>query len=143
MNYFCYRCGYETTRKCDMRSHLTRKNMCKPKLRNIDIKRYSDMILNKKKYNFDEEENDDVEEEEKREGEFESQCEEDINNGKYTSPILIYLYRYLSERKKFIDELKEQMDENQEVIDKAMECMAIIMELIQLKNVQKKILECA
>lgn len=37
MKYYCYRCGYNTTRKGDFRKHLNRKRVCKPDKNNIPI----------------------------------------------------------------------------------------------------------
>ena len=38
-NYKCSRCGYSTNHKMTMRRHLTRKNICKPILDDINIQK--------------------------------------------------------------------------------------------------------
>ena len=48
-HYNCYRCGYITIRRSDMRLHLNRKNICKPIIRDINIDDYRQNILNKEK----------------------------------------------------------------------------------------------
>ena len=49
VNYNCLRCGYETHNKSYLKRHLLRKNLCNPKLKEID--RY-ELLL---KHGFDEE----------------------------------------------------------------------------------------
>ena len=49
VQYNCYRCGYCTIYKKDMRLHLNRKNKCNPILRDINIDDYRQNILNKEK----------------------------------------------------------------------------------------------
>ncbi len=46
VNYQCIRCGYTTNDKTKMKSHFSRKNVCKPKLNNINLDDYKDRILN-------------------------------------------------------------------------------------------------
>ncbi len=48
-HYNCYRCGYITIRRSDMRLHLNRKNICKPIIRDINIDDCRQNILNKEK----------------------------------------------------------------------------------------------
>tara|TARA_B100000073_G_scaffold345686_1_gene355308 strand:+ start:384 stop:1370 length:987 start_codon:yes stop_codon:yes gene_type:complete len=51
VQYTCFRCGYSTNQKKDMRLHLKRKNICDPIIRDINLIDYSDKILNKEKFN--------------------------------------------------------------------------------------------
>lgn len=44
--YQCYRCGYENTNKSNLIRHLSRKNVCKPLKRNINLENYKESILN-------------------------------------------------------------------------------------------------
>ena len=46
VNYKCIRCGYTTNDKTKIKSHFSRKNMCKPKLNNINLDEYKERILN-------------------------------------------------------------------------------------------------
>jgi len=43
--YKCPRCGYEITRKSSMRSHIQRKKLCPLILRDINIKKIEQAIL--------------------------------------------------------------------------------------------------
>ena len=47
VHYFCYRCGYETSQKINLKHHLNRKKICKPILEDISIEDV------KKHYNFE------------------------------------------------------------------------------------------
>merc|ERR1711904_150194 len=49
VNYQCIRCGYETKDKSKIKSHLSRKTVCKPYLYDVNLDDYKDMILNCKK----------------------------------------------------------------------------------------------
>ena len=46
VNYQCIRCGYTTNDKSKIKSHFSRKTLCKPKLNNIDLDEYKERILN-------------------------------------------------------------------------------------------------
>ena len=46
VNYKCIRCGYHTDHKAKMRSHLSRKKVCRPILNNINLDDYKNDILN-------------------------------------------------------------------------------------------------
>ena len=50
VQYNCFRCGYSTFLKSDMRSHLNRKNVCDPVLRDIELNDYSKDILGRRKF---------------------------------------------------------------------------------------------
>jgi hypothetical protein len=50
VQYACFRCGYATLLKSDMRTHLNRKNVCKPILRDIKLDDYCDNILKKEEF---------------------------------------------------------------------------------------------
>ena len=50
VQYTCFRCGYFSERKINMRSHLNRKNVCKPILRDIKLDEYSKNILERREY---------------------------------------------------------------------------------------------
>ena len=45
VDYTCIRCGYQTHDKTRMKNHFSRKNLCKPKLNDVDINLYKDNIL--------------------------------------------------------------------------------------------------
>ena len=50
--YSCFRCGYETKHKCNFITHINRKNICSPKLCNIEIdiiKKYYNLFPSPKK----------------------------------------------------------------------------------------------
>ena len=46
VNYKCIRCGYDTTDKSKIKSHLNRKTVCKPILNDVNLEDYKDKILN-------------------------------------------------------------------------------------------------
>ena len=46
VNYQCYRCGYTTTDKSKIRSHVTRKNPCKVKFLNLNLDDCIESIFN-------------------------------------------------------------------------------------------------
>ena len=50
VNYKCIRCGYCTIDKSKIKSHFNRKNICKPKLNDIDLEIYKEDILNGKTF---------------------------------------------------------------------------------------------
>jgi hypothetical protein len=50
VQYTCFRCGYFSKQKSDMRSHLNRKNVCDPILRDINLDEYSKDILGRRKF---------------------------------------------------------------------------------------------
>ena len=54
MNYKCKRCGYECVQRNDLRKHLNRKKLCKPKLEDINIdtlrNELDTKVLNSKPY---------------------------------------------------------------------------------------------
>jgi hypothetical protein len=47
-NYICLRCGYNTSIKVNMTTHLNRKKICKPLIRDIKIDDYRSYILKEK-----------------------------------------------------------------------------------------------
>ena len=49
-NYQCYRCGFESEKKYNMKVHLNRKYICKPLLRDICLDEYKEKILNRISY---------------------------------------------------------------------------------------------
>lgn len=49
--YVCERCGYETYQKCNYRSHLERKNPCKPTIKDVCISEMLE-VLNRKVENI-------------------------------------------------------------------------------------------
>ena len=49
--YICERCGYSTTIKCNMKSHLSRKKMCPEIYSNKDVLSLEDTEIHKKVYN--------------------------------------------------------------------------------------------
>ena len=53
VNYQCIRCGYETKDKSKIKSHLSRKTICKPYLNDVNLDDYKEMILNCKKIVLD------------------------------------------------------------------------------------------
>ena len=48
--YNCFRCGYLADQKNHMRTHLSRKNVCDPILRDINLDEYSKDILGRRKF---------------------------------------------------------------------------------------------
>ena len=51
--YHCIRCGYDTTHKSKMNSHIDRKYICKPKLSNADLKKMREYnLISRKKINY-------------------------------------------------------------------------------------------
>jgi hypothetical protein len=46
VNYNCIRCGYETNDRSKMKAHLSRKNVCKPLLNDVNLDEYKKDILN-------------------------------------------------------------------------------------------------
>ena len=50
VKYNCFRCGYLADQKNHMRSHLRRKNVCEPILRDINLDEYSKDILGRRKF---------------------------------------------------------------------------------------------
>ena len=46
VSYLCPRCGYETNKKCNIKTHFNRKKGCKPIRSEIDIKEFRESILN-------------------------------------------------------------------------------------------------
>ena len=46
VNYNCIRCGYETNDRSKMKSHLSRKTVCKPLLNDVNLDDYKNDILN-------------------------------------------------------------------------------------------------
>jgi len=50
VTYECYRCGYQNTNKSNLVRHLSRKNICKPIKRDIDLNSCKEYILNGVKY---------------------------------------------------------------------------------------------
>ena len=51
VNYVCYRCGFETHRKGNIRNHINRKYKCSPIVRDIDVTEYSTDILDGRDFN--------------------------------------------------------------------------------------------
>jgi hypothetical protein len=51
VNYNCPRCGYTTTRKTNIKTHLNRKTKCPPDINDIDISQMKDKILQGTKKN--------------------------------------------------------------------------------------------
>ena len=49
--YICERCGYSTTIKCNMKSHLSRKKICPAIYSNKDVLSLEDTKIYKKVYN--------------------------------------------------------------------------------------------
>ena len=49
VNYECSRCGYNTNIKSKFISHLHRKYLCKPKLKDISVEEIYDNYFGKKK----------------------------------------------------------------------------------------------
>ena len=50
VQYTCFRCGYLTNQKNHMITHLNRKNVCEPILRDIELNEYSKDILGRRKF---------------------------------------------------------------------------------------------
>ena len=50
VTYECYRCGYQNTNKSNLIRHLSRKNICKPIKRDLDLNSCKEYILNGVKY---------------------------------------------------------------------------------------------
>ena len=45
VNYNCIRCGYTTKDKTKMKSHFSRKTICKPIINDIELDVYKEDIL--------------------------------------------------------------------------------------------------
>ena len=45
VNYNCIRCGYETNDRSKMKSHLSRKTVCKPLLNDVNLDDYKNDIF--------------------------------------------------------------------------------------------------
>ena len=43
-SYICSRCGFETTRKLNLKRHLFRKRICEPTNSGVSIKKYSRVV---------------------------------------------------------------------------------------------------
>ena len=50
VQYNCFRCGYVTNYKKDMRVHLNRQKKCKPVIRDINLNHYGHAILNRQEF---------------------------------------------------------------------------------------------
>ena len=50
VQYICFRCGFETHRKGNMRHHIVRKIKCLPVVRDIDVTKYSVDILDRNEF---------------------------------------------------------------------------------------------
>ena len=53
VNYNCIRCGYTTKDKTKMKSHFSRKTICKPEINDINLEDYKEDILKGKSINLE------------------------------------------------------------------------------------------